>query len=310
MKEFCPVCGSNVIDQKSAYRGSHPVFTGLTRARCAFCGMFFVSPMPDKAALDSYNASYFFNAHGGHTESRSTNSFFSGIARLRLKHIEKYLQERKILVSSILEIGAGPGFFAATWMRKYPECEYVAIETDVSCHATLKDSGVSRIETSTNFVNSHLFDLVVMSHVLEHVPNPIEFLTQATRSLRKGGVLFIEVPCRDWEHKPVDEPHLLFFDKNPMVLLLKNLRFSDIRVSYHGQEIERLRLSNPLRNAYQKLRSKLIERGIIRPFAKERPGMEILEDPLERAVLFPYKAHLETNKPAWWLRAVAQKESS
>jgi SAM-dependent methyltransferase len=150
-------------------------------------------------------------------------------------------------------------------------------------------------------------DLVVISHVLEHMSNPIEFLKNATQNLHKGGVLFIEVPCRDWEHKPIDEPHLLFFDKSPMQHLLKHLGFEDLQMSYHGQEIEQLRSAPVWRTKLMALRSKLITLGLVAPFARIRPGMEALSDPLERAAVAPFKAHRETQKPAWWLRAIARK---
>jgi hypothetical protein len=55
------------------------------------------------------------------------------------------------------------------------------------------------------------------------------------------------------------------------------------------------------------IRGKLISLGWVAPFAKKRLGMESLKDPLERAVVAPFKAHEESTEPAWWLRAVARK---
>jgi SAM-dependent methyltransferase len=269
--------------------------------------MVFAAPMPQDSAFEEYNASYFASAHGGQPRDPRAMAFFSGIARLRLVHIERYLSNRDIAVSSLLELGPGPGFFARNWLERHPETTYMAIETDTSCHDSLKDVGVHLVEVSAKQEDNMPVDLVVMSHVLEHVSNPIKFLTDATRNLRKDGALFIEVPCRDWEHKPIYEPHLLFFDKGPMHHLLSKLGFDDIQVSYHGQEIYRLRSASVWRSRLMVLRSKLIALGLIAPFARIRPGMEALTDPLERAAVAPFKAHRETQKPAWWLRAVARK---
>jgi len=41
------------------------------------------------------------------------------------------------------------------------------------------------------------FDLVILSHVLEHVINPLGVLRQLAESLREGGVLFVSVPRLD-----------------------------------------------------------------------------------------------------------------
>jgi len=307
MTQTCPVCGSADVEVEGSYRGKHIVFAGLTRTHCNLCDMFFATPMPQASALEEYNISYFSSAQGGHPRNPRAMAFFSGIARLRLAHLERYLGENSIALTSLIEVGPGPGFFARNWIERHPETTYMAIETDISCHDSLKDLGVYLVEDSAKPEDNMPVDLVVMSHVLEHVSNPVKFLTDATRDLRKGGAVFIEVPCRDWEHKPIDEPHLLFFDKGPMNHLLGKLGFEDIQLGYYGQEIEQLRSPSFLRNKLLALRSRLIAVGLIAPFARLRPGMEVLTDPLERAAVAPFKAHRETQEPAWWLRAIARK---
>ncbi len=307
MIQSCPVCGRSDSEIIGAYRGSHPIFTGLNRAHCRACGMVFTAPMPGEAALSEYNARYFASAHGGQPMNPLERAFFSGISRLRLAHLDRYLSNNNIFVSSLLEFGPGPGFFACNFLEKHPETNYMAIETDTSCNASLKGAGVRLVDVSALSEESTPVDLVVMSHVLEHVSNPREFISYATRNLCKGGALFIEVPCRDWEHKPLDEPHLLFFDKDPMQHLLITLGFYEIQASYHGQEIDYLRSAHRWRSIFMMLRSKLIAFGLVAPFARVRPGMETLPDPLERAVVAPFKAHRETQKPSWWLRVLAIK---
>ncbi|TRZ52560.1 class I SAM-dependent methyltransferase [bacterium] len=307
MIEGCPICQSIDIEVKGNYRGVHTTFAGLHRTHCHSCGMVFTTPIPGETALEKYNASYFTSAHGGKPQNKITTAFFSGLARLRVAYIEHYLDMQKIKVSSLLELGPGPGFFASNWLIRHPQTNYLAIETDRSCHDSLQKLGVLLIDTITNEKEIAPVDLVVMSHVLEHVSNPIKFLSDVTRNLRRGGALFIEVPCRDWEHKHIDEPHLLFFDKKPMLYLLKKLGFENIQLSYHGKEIEKLRSNSLSDRKLMAIRSKLISFGLIWPFAKNRIGMESIKNPLERAVIAPFKAHLESAKPAWWLRAIATK---
>jgi SAM-dependent methyltransferase len=146
-----------------------------------------------------------------------------------------------------------------------------------------------------------------MSHVLEHVTAPKKFIKDATKSLRNGGIVFIEVPCLDYKHKPADEPHLLFFDKKSMHRLLIESGFENIELSYFGREIDELQSASTLKAILLALRSRLIGVGVVWPFARQRDGMEALLNPLERAAIAPFKAHIESHKPAWWLRAVAQK---
>lgn len=299
----CPVCGGSNTQIVAPFRHKNAIFTGCSRAVCADCEMVFASPMPSEAMLSGYNASYFATAHGGQPTSQTVIAFSSGIARLRLAFLKRFLDEHQIGVDRVLELGPGPGFFARSWLEGRSQSVYSAVETDKSCHDSLRTLGVQLVESS-DVVPA---DLVVMSHVLEHVPDPVGFVSAATRGLRSGGALFIEVPCRDWEHKALDEPHVLFFDKKPMRKLLADLGFVDIEVRYYGQQVNQLRSGSPLRAKLMAIRGKLINWGLIAPFSRMRLGMESVLAPLERAVVAPYQAHRESMEPAWWLRAVARK---
>ena len=308
MASTCPICGSFDFEFKGVYRSVHPAFIGMKRAHCKNCDMVFADPMPSDTALADFNASYFSFAHGGKPQSRTAAAFFSGIARLRIAYVEAYLATHQITVSRVLELGPGPGFFARNWLKKHPNTIFNAIETDSSCHDSLKEIGVRLVDPAERQAKEEPFDVIVMSHVLEHVSSPIQFISEATQNLRKGGALFIEVPCRDWEHKPIDEPHLLFFDKEPMKRLLGNQGFEEIKVSYHGQKIANLRKASKVDSTIMALRSKLIGMGLTAPFGQRQPGMEALTSSFERAVLAPYLAHQESVNPAWWLRAMAIKK--
>lgn len=264
--------------------------------------------MPSNIALEQYNLSYFSSAHGGQPNSRIAIAFFSGIARLRIEHVNRFLVANNITVTRILECGPGTGFFARAWLEKFPQTEYLAIETDKSCHKLLQELGVKLVDGAQSRTASSIVDLVVMSHVLEHVPRPTEFIMEATLNLRDGGALFVEVPCQDYEHKATDEPHLLFFDKNPMEHLLRLAGFKNIATSYHGVPISRLQSPQRLRTLLLSIRARLIARGVIAPFRRVFPGMEVLSDPLERAAIAPFQAHCESPNPAWWLRALAIKQ--
>ena len=90
--------------------------------------------------------------------------------------------------------------------------------------------------------------------------------------------------------------------------LLTELGFEEIQVSYHGIEIEKLRSRNILNKIWDKIRNKLITFGVVKPFAKIYPGMEVLANPMERAAVAPFNAHQESSNPAWWLRALARKK--
>lgn len=265
--------------------------------------MIFVSPMPSDDDLASYNSSYFETAHGGISSSPLEKSFFQGIASLRLSYLMKFLGRHNVKCQHVLEFGPGPGYFAKCWLEQDPQIIYSAVETDCASHKSLESLGVKLISSSDSVYS----DVVVMSHVLEHTSNPVEFVKMATRGLNPGGVLFIEVPCQDWAHKSLDEPHILFFDKNPIKLMLEDLGFTDIELAYFGPTIRQLKANSKIRSFLMRARTKLIRFGIVTPFSIGKKSMDGIPDSLTRAVIYPHKAHIESNEPAWWLRVIARK---
>ena len=304
--DSCPVCLGADVRTLAPYRHANKVFAGLSRAACDSCGMVFAIPMPDPQELSRYNAGYFAQAHGGTPTDRVSIAFHSAVNLLRVAHVENYATARGIRISRVLEIGAGGGHFARHWLGRHAGCRYHAIESDISLHDHLRDLGVELCDTIGSGGVQAATDLVVMSHVLEHTSDPAAFIGDMTAQLQPGGVLFIEVPCRDFEYKDMDEPHLLFFDKGPLGKLLGACGFGDVQLTYHGESIDRLSPQSSAR-LWPRIRGRLLALGLVAPFARREAGLDIVRRPLERAVVGPFEAHREQDRPARWLRAVARK---
>jgi SAM-dependent methyltransferase len=305
MIQKCPVCNSSKNKFLNLYRGNHKAFINKHKKSCLDCGLVFASPMPTKRDLDLYNSAYFNKAHGGLTSNHYENSFFMGIAKLRANYIKSYLAANNLHIKKILEIGPGQGFFAKNWINLNPKVIYSAIETDLSCIRNLKKIGVNTMRT-LNFVKYKKNDLIVMSHVLEHVANPKIFVKNISKHLSNSGVIFIEVPCLDHLHKSIDEPHLLFFDKQSLHKLLINSGYDNIQITYHGKSLANLISSSNFSRKLLSIRHRLITLGLLFPFNFFLKGLESLT-PLEIALLKPFKAHEQNKEPSWWIRAIAMK---
>jgi SAM-dependent MidA family methyltransferase len=263
--------------------------------------------MPTDLQLQEYNSGYFKSAHGGHPKSSSAIAFFSGINKLRCEYISNILNKKNFKVSRILEIGPGKGYLASHWLTKYPKSTYYGVETDFTCHEILKKIGVKillpeQVESTVEEV-----DLVIISHVLEHVSDPLSFLHIVTQKLKKGGALFIEVPCNDWQHKECDEPHLLFFNNKSITKCLKNIGFEQIQVNYFGQSIEKLKAKSKLQEIFSIIRIKLIDLGFCYLFSYTSNKDLALLTPIERASTRSFLAHKESEQASWWLRTVSFK---
>lgn len=76
------------------------------------------------------------------------------------------------------------------------------------------------------------FDLIVLSHVLEHIAEPRPFLGLVRSRLAVGGYLFIEVPNQDYRHKSHLGTHLLSFSPEVLARLVgeaPGLRVLDVQ---------------------------------------------------------------------------------
>lgn len=291
------------------YGNRHSIFNNCYIVKCERCAMVFVNPMPDRKELEIYNSGYFDNAHGGMQTHPLTVAFHSAINLLRVLFVYHFFKTEGISVQKILEIGPGGGHFARHWIKMNTQTtQYSGVESDESCHARLISSKVDVFLSIEEVPADREFDLVVISHVLEHTDNPDLFIDQCTRGLRKGGALFIEVPCNDYQHKPSVEPHLLFFDKEPMRFFLRKHGFTIGNISYYGNTIADLaKPTSYLEKMYSKARNLLLSRGVVFPFAGYEPGLEGLGNSLERACVKPFNAHKEQTEPSWWLRVIAIK---
>jgi SAM-dependent methyltransferase len=229
----CPVCISKQIELMRSYNAVNAIFDGVNLYKCQNCELVYAFPLPKPVDIEKYNNNYFSSAHGVSVDSFFAKSFFEGIAQIRIKYISDKSGLNFANVSSILEVGPGRGYLAKELLKLNTKMKYDAIETDSSCHQQLESIGVRL--TKSNQLG--VYDLIIISHVLEHTEFPYNFLAKYFSLLKPGGIIFLEVPCSDWLHKSMDEPHLLFFNKKSMNALLKRFHATVVDIGYYGELI-------------------------------------------------------------------------
>ena len=135
--------------------------------------------------------------------------------------------------NNLLEIGVGAGQ-SIFWFEEEGFDVY-GIEPDGRnvnmINKKLKKGKV--IESSVeNFSSDEFYDIIWMSHVLEHLIEPIDFLRKIKNNLKKNSILFIEVP--NCQHKPTlkssieNNPHLFHFTKESLSHMVKDVGYQII----------------------------------------------------------------------------------
>jgi len=85
------------------------------------------------------------------------------------------------------------------------------------------------------------FDVIIMSHVLEHLVDCRKILSNIKNLLTTDGIFFIEVPNCDQleslEHSIFTQPHLHHFTKSSLQILLEDLDFKIIDIGTYDANV-------------------------------------------------------------------------
>ena len=103
----------------------------------------------------------------------------------------------------LLDIGCGNGAFLRAFGAAYSGWQMTGTELDNHNQAVVESiPGVESLHVGSIETLGEHFDLIVLIHALEHIPNPIQILRQIGKRLNHGGVMFIGLP--DLETSPFD----------------------------------------------------------------------------------------------------------
>lgn len=230
----CPNCASPSNQLTTKYKGNHKTFNKLSLAECSECRLVFAEPPPLANELDQYYQDYWKGEVA--IVSPSTKRYYLAQAISRIHYLKTLLDFSSNF--KVLDIGAGPGLFLQAMQHEGIQVSYSAVEPDVNQRKVLASNGsVSATYASIeNIPSGRKFDLIVISHVLEHVTQPNQFIQSLTDLLDAGGSLFIEVPNQDYLYKSCFEPHLLFFNAASLENCLEK----------HGQVISLVSVGKPI----------------------------------------------------------------
>ncbi|MBN1766262.1 MAG: class I SAM-dependent methyltransferase [Sedimentisphaerales bacterium] len=127
----------------------------------------------------------------------------------------------------ILDYGGNEGFNLSVFIKKRKECFIVDFKDFwhiPGAHYLGKDINI--------LDDNHVFDIILLCHVMEHLNDPGQMLHDLQGHLREGGLLFVEVPLgsfAEWKHMPDPTLHMNFFSEES---LYKALRMNGYDVLY------------------------------------------------------------------------------
>ena len=148
------------------------------------------SPQPSENNLGRYYESddYISHTDGKRSVFEKAYHFIKNIALKNKLSLINDLQKSK---GNLLDIGAGTGDFLL--VAKQNGWKTIGIEPSEKAKTIAERKGVELKSNLSDFAD-HSFDVITMWHVLEHVPNLENQITELKRLIKPNGSIIIAVP--------------------------------------------------------------------------------------------------------------------
>jgi 2-polyprenyl-3-methyl-5-hydroxy-6-metoxy-1,4-benzoquinol methylase len=152
--------------------------------------MLITHPQPSLDILGKYYESADYISH---TDSKRSlfEKAYHFVKNIALKNKLNLINTHQPSKGLILDIGAGTGNFLS--VAQNDGWKTIGVEPSEKAKTIAKNKGVSFVENTAE-LESHTFDVISMWHVLEHVPNLEEQVTELKRLLKPSGTLIVAVP--------------------------------------------------------------------------------------------------------------------
>lgn len=224
------LCGNTIfnsllITKKDRYGVECPQYL------CKKCGTIFSSMILDSDSMSIFYTTLYRRMYVGH--ARPPESFFSDQTQrgLRLYNYCKSFLNKEM---NVLEIGCGAGgvlkVFHDQGLKSYG-CDF-----DENYLEYGKSKGLNLQKGSFKQLESKSYDLIILSHVLEHIAIPADFIREIKSILKPNGYLLIEVPGllaihRSYTnfHKYFQMAHTFSFHKDALISTAESVGFKTIQ---------------------------------------------------------------------------------
>ena len=227
----CPLCGATVNLYKRTLN------YGLRLLICPQCDLHFISPFPP-IAQEFYDQNY-YRSWGMINDvlPEHVKLLKEKNMRKHVKHIAKFISK-----GDVLEVGCALGSFLKVAHEEGFDVTGVDLSVQ-ACEIAKKENPAAKVfqgTLETVRFEPESFDVIFMSDLIEHIPEPFLFWEEICKLLKNNGIICMITPdpghwsCMlmgsSWVH--VKEEHLVFFPKNTVNWVCQNFGLNFIEFSH------------------------------------------------------------------------------
>lgn len=215
VQRSCPVCNreSNaalVHEQEFAVIESVTFLEGYKVVCCNYCGAVYADNIPPQSDFENY--------YSEQSKYENISAIDFGVRENYADLLYRALSKNGSvnMDSAVLDIGCGLGGFLYVLKKRGfrnlegidPSLfcvEHIVNEYDIRCSQ-------GAVSTLDNYVKDRkeLFDVIILTGVLEHLVNVYETCKNVSKLLRSGGVFFVTVPCVSFFNPLLNGPYQEF----------------------------------------------------------------------------------------------------
>lgn len=225
----CPVCAASAGDKvfENVFAGIFDSDITLQVVCCRACGMVYVPEHLSDAKLSEY-----YRLRSAYEYPENNYDAIESVKKKDRRQFE-YLRQYLPAGAAVLDIGSSQGHLLSLF--KNEGCEVLGIEPSAKLKAIARELyGVELISAfiDRDFDPGRQFDLVILSHVVEHLRWPIDVLQAVGKNLTPEGLVFIEVPCiEEFDERDLFQfsfEHINYFSHGSLADLMHQAGFEEV----------------------------------------------------------------------------------
>ena len=214
----CPGCSSWLL---ASYKlPFHPV-NKISYSRCQECGLIFLNPRLSDAQTAKYYAGMYRDALGVMDIHDMLTQEMRSQRQARL--LAPLLEGRK----TALEIGSSAGHLMSELLKL--GVKSVGIEPDTRYHTNCPAGRFACYKDLADLPKDTRYDLITMSHSLEHINHPFSYMRGLIRERAKpNSLIMVEVPNADQNNNAFLVHHPVAYTPNTLAGLFSRLGFTRV----------------------------------------------------------------------------------
>ncbi|NKB25538.1 MAG: methyltransferase domain-containing protein [Kiritimatiellae bacterium] len=191
----CVLCGqenSQLLETKG--RDGLSTYVSI----CLNDGLVYLNPRWPKERYASFYKEAYYRCHRPEALGAKTEKLRYGPVKEMWDRLSEFNGIQPI--NAVLDIGAGMGW-SLDFIRERTSSSVLlaAIEPSAQCaqhlanHLNIKVLS-NDVDSEWHYAEEGKYDLIIMRHVLEHFPNPVEALKKVRYALKEKGIVYMAVP--------------------------------------------------------------------------------------------------------------------